>query len=70
MPILTTWRTIQEYLHLSRYQILRRGYPVYILPTAGSVYADTDALDRHSDTLMAQAELAGQKERPPSAERS
>lgn len=53
--ILTTWPAIKGYLHLSRYKILSLGYPVYILPRSGAVYAETDALDKHTGRLMKQA---------------
>lgn len=63
--ILTTWPAIKGYLHLSRYKILSLGYPVYILPRSGAVYADTDALDKHNQWLMQQGQPAGKRKGRP-----
>lgn len=68
--ILTTWPQIKRYLRLSRYKILLLGYPVYTLPEAATVYADTDALDQHADWLMEHRLPVSMKKDRPKAERS
>ena len=54
--ILTGWRAIEKYLHLSRHVIIKRGYPVRRQPGSG-VWADTGALDAHTAHLFTGSAL-------------
>lgn len=62
--ILTTWPEIMKYLNLSRYKIMSLGYPVYILPNSGAVYAESKILDLHTAHLLRSGKPAGTKKPP------
>ena len=58
---LTGWTQICQYLGLTRYVIIQRGYPVFSLPYSQTVWARRTELDAHTRDLQADSKLVGKR---------
>lgn len=58
---LNGWAAICQYLGLTRYVIIQRGYPVFSLPYSQTVWAKRAKLDAHTAALKAASLRVGGK---------